>query len=224
MSRPAIVRIQVRAPEVPDSFMLHLAGAQYDLVNLLQELNEDEHEAGIQEKGFEGSAKLQARAEGSKPVVDAFFARLEEEPTRSALLPSNSFTKAAAYALERRKGLEVFLADSDVPLDTNNLERALRAIPMGRKNWLFCWTEVGAQHVGQIQALRLSGRTALRPTLLGQFALVFPLNPAEKPRDRGEPAGMPSGRDEGRIGPRGRHRCRSVPLYAAPCRVASVTT
>ena len=24
---------------------------------------------------------------------------------------------------------------------------------MGRKNWLFCWTEVGAQHVGIIQSL-----------------------------------------------------------------------
>jgi len=40
-----------------------------------------------------------------------------------------------------------------VPLDTNHLERALRPIPLGRKNWLFCWTEVGAERVGQIQSL-----------------------------------------------------------------------
>ena len=24
---------------------------------------------------------------------------------------------------------------------------------MGRKNWLFCWTELGAKHVGMIQSL-----------------------------------------------------------------------
>ena len=24
---------------------------------------------------------------------------------------------------------------------------------MGRKNWLFCWTEVGAEYVGMIQSL-----------------------------------------------------------------------
>jgi hypothetical protein len=24
---------------------------------------------------------------------------------------------------------------------------------MGRKNWLFCWTEIGAEKVGQIQSL-----------------------------------------------------------------------
>ena len=40
-----------------------------------------------------------------------------------------------------------------MPIDTNHLERALRVIPMGRKNWLFCWSEVGAKHVGIIQSL-----------------------------------------------------------------------
>jgi hypothetical protein len=35
-----------------------------------------------------------------------------------------------------------------VLLDTNHLERALRAILMGRKSWNFCWTELGAKHVG----------------------------------------------------------------------------
>ena len=111
------------------------------------------NEEAIQNKSLEGVAKLEARAQHSKPVVDAFFAWLEQELVKSALLPTNPFTKAALYALERKKGLEVFLADPDVPLDTNHLERALRVIPMGRKNWLFCWTEVGAHHVGQIQSL-----------------------------------------------------------------------
>ena len=46
---------------------------------------------------------------------------------------------------ERRAGLEVYLDDPAVSIDTNHLERALRVIPMGRKNWLFCWTELGAR-------------------------------------------------------------------------------
>jgi transposase len=111
------------------------------------------NEETIQERGLDGVAKLEARAQHSKPVVDAFFVWLERELVQSALLPSNPFTKAALYALDRKKGLEVFLADPDVPLDTNHLERALRVIPMGRKAWLFCWTEIGAHHVGQIQSL-----------------------------------------------------------------------
>jgi hypothetical protein len=47
----------------------------------------------------------------------------------------------------------VFLEYPNVPVDTNHLERALRPIPMGRKNWLFCWTEIGAQYVGILQSL-----------------------------------------------------------------------
>ena len=38
-------------------------------------------------------------------------------------------------------------------IDTNRLERGLRPIPMGRRNWLFAWTEPGARRVGAIQSL-----------------------------------------------------------------------
>ena len=38
-------------------------------------------------------------------------------------------------------------------IDTNHLERGLRPIPMGRRNWLFAWTELGARRVGAIQSL-----------------------------------------------------------------------
>jgi len=90
--------------------------------------------------------------------VDKFFAWVAEQFERQGLLPSNPLTKALAYVRERRAGLEVFLADADVPMDTNHIERALRAIPMGRKNWLFCWTEVGARHAGIVQSLIVTCR------------------------------------------------------------------
>ena len=40
-----------------------------------------------------------------------------------------------------------------MPIDTNHLERALRVVPMGRKNWMFCWTELGARHIAMMQSL-----------------------------------------------------------------------
>ncbi len=110
-------------------------------------------ESEILERSLEGESKLAVRAERSRPLVAALFEWLEAEMGEAALLPTSPFTKAALYALERRQGLEAFLANPDVPLDTNHLERALRPIPMGRKSWLFCWTEVGAETVGQIQSL-----------------------------------------------------------------------
>ena len=33
------------------------------------------------------------------------------------------------------------------------MERALRAIPMGKKNWMFCWTELGARQYTSVRGL-----------------------------------------------------------------------
>ena len=98
--------------------------------------------------------KLQARrALHSKPIVETFFEWLREVQAEQALLPSSPFTKALAYALEREKALKVFLENPAVPLDTNHLERQIRPIAVGRKNWMFCWTEVGARYAGIAQSL-----------------------------------------------------------------------
>lgn len=115
-------------------------------------------ETQIRKRKLMGEAKHLYRLTHSKPTADVFFEWIDEQFQRQGLLPSNPFTRALAYARERRMGLEVFLADPDVPIDTNHLERALRAIPMGRKNWLFCWTELGAKHVGIIQSLLVTCR------------------------------------------------------------------
>jgi hypothetical protein len=61
--------------------------------------------------------------------------------------------KALNYVIKRKAGLNVYLGNAAVQIDTNHLERALRVIPMGRKNGLFCWTELGAEHVAIIQSL-----------------------------------------------------------------------
>jgi transposase len=117
-----------------------------------------EHEAHIRQHGLEAEATLAYRGEYSKPLVEAFFAWLTQTLCTQPLLPSNPFAQAARYALEREAALKVFLEYPNVPLDTNQLEREIRAIALGRKNWLFCWTEVGAQYVGIVQSLIASCR------------------------------------------------------------------
>jgi hypothetical protein len=52
----------------------------------------------------------------------------------------------------------MYPSDPDEPIDPNNLERALRPIPMGRENWPFCWTEVGTEYVGKSQSLLVMRR------------------------------------------------------------------
>lgn len=110
-------------------------------------------EAKLREARLKGDARREYRLDHARPIVEAFFGWVKEHLAAQGLLPSSPLTKALAYAHKRRAALEVFLADPDVPIDTNHLERALRPIPMGRKNWMFSWTELGAQHVGIVQSL-----------------------------------------------------------------------
>ncbi len=102
-------------------------------------------EQEIRERKLTGEAKRQHRLTHSKPLVDQFFKWVDAQFEKLGLLPSNPLTKALAYIRTRRTGLSVFLEDPEVAIDTNHIERALRPIPTGRKNWLFCWTEVGCQ-------------------------------------------------------------------------------
>lgn len=90
-------------------------------------------EKTIRDQKLKGEAKRLHRLDHSKPLVEAFFAWIDRQFEQQGLLPSNPMTQALAYARERRAGLEVFLTDADVPIDTNHLERALRVVPMGRK-------------------------------------------------------------------------------------------
>jgi len=112
-----------------------------------------EHEAYLRDKAIDGLGKLEYRINNILPVVEGFFSWCYEQRQRIDLVNSNPLSKALAYAMKREQALKVFLSDPDVPPDTNHLERALRVIPMGRRNWLFSWTEVGAEQVGIIQSL-----------------------------------------------------------------------
>jgi len=112
-----------------------------------------EQENRLKKKFYEGVKQLEQRAEHCKPIVDGFFEWLGRSLESRVLLPTNPFTEAANYALERETSLRVFLEYPNVPIDTNHLEREIRPIALGRKNWMFCWTEVGAEYVGIFQSL-----------------------------------------------------------------------
>lgn len=110
-------------------------------------------EEQIRESQLTGEGKRAYRLEHAQPLVSSLFEWIRAQFDAHELLPSSPLTKALAYAREREAGLKVYLEDPGVAIDTNHLERALRPIPMGRRNWLFCWTEIGAKYVGIVQSL-----------------------------------------------------------------------
>ncbi|MCW7552732.1 IS66 family transposase [Endozoicomonas gorgoniicola] len=115
-------------------------------------------EKRIRDTDTAGDEKQCIRQEESLPLVDEFFDWCRKERQRPELTKTNPLSKALAYAENHQASLRVFLDDPDVQMDTNHLERLLRCIPMGRKNYLFSWTETGAEHIAIIQSLLVSCR------------------------------------------------------------------
>lgn len=115
-------------------------------------------EERIRERGLLGDPKPEQRVLEAKPRVEAFFTFIDQQFTELGLKPATPFTKALGYVRDRKQELSVFLTDPDVALDTNHLERALRVVPMGRKAWMFCWTELGARDVGIVHSLIVTCR------------------------------------------------------------------
>ena len=116
------------------------------------------HEQIIRKQALSGEKKLAYRSAHSEPAVNAFWRWCDRQCHRPELLPSNPLSKALKYARARQASLQVFLSDPEVAIDTNPLERGLRPIPMGRRNWLFAWTEMGAERIGVIQSLLVTCR------------------------------------------------------------------
>ncbi|MDD2942723.1 MAG: IS66 family transposase [bacterium] len=90
--------------------------------------------------------RLARRREESLVLVNEFFESLEELWFQKQIERGSPLGTAVQYAREREQGLRHFLSYPDIPLSNNHVERAIRPVAVGRKNWLFFWTEVGAKY------------------------------------------------------------------------------
>ena len=105
------------------------------------------------------AARLAVRAEQSAPV----FADLKGwmEQTLRRVSGKSDLAGAIRYALSRWDALTLVLRDGRACLDNNAAERAMRPIPLGRKNWLFAGSDAGGERAAAIYSLtetaKLSG-------------------------------------------------------------------
>jgi len=112
----------------------------------------------IKELQLSSMKKLQYRLEHSKPVVDELFGWCDQQLLNQKLPPKSKLRAAIQYGSKRENAFRVFLGDPDLPLDTNDIERQIRTVAVGKKNWMFAWTEAGAEQLGIIYSLIASCR------------------------------------------------------------------
>ena len=87
--------------------------------------------------------RLQLRQERTKTKLVAFAAWMEDQTPR--VLPKSPIGHAFAYARRQWAALMRFAEHGFLNIDNNASERALRAVAVGRKNWLFAGSDSGGR-------------------------------------------------------------------------------
>jgi transposase len=87
----------------------------------------------------------------SRPLLDALKQWLEE--TLGKLSRKSDTAVAVRYALGQWKVLELYCDDGRLEIDNNAAERALRAVVLGRKNYLFAGSDAGGERAAAVYSL-----------------------------------------------------------------------
>jgi transposase len=103
----------------------------------------------IAERKLDGAAadavrlRLRLRQEQTLPKLHAFAEWIEAE--RANVLPKSPMGHAIAYVQNHWAALLRFTEHGFLNIDNNASERALRAVAVGRKNWLFAGSDAGGR-------------------------------------------------------------------------------
>jgi transposase len=127
------------------------------ILSLIQELFRIEKDITLKEP----EEVLALRRYYSSPIVSNLFRYCEDLWHTKMVLKESLLGEAINYTLKRKKELSVFLEHADIPLSNNHVERSIRPVAVGRKNWMFCWSEVGARYAAiaysLVESCKLSG-------------------------------------------------------------------
>jgi len=102
------------------------------------------------------------RQEKSRPLLDKFHEWLCEQ--KDTVLPKSPMGEAIDYALGQWAALTRYLEDGRLDIDNNAVERELRPIAVGRKNYLFLGSDQGGRSAAIIYSLiRTCKRHGIEP-------------------------------------------------------------
>jgi transposase len=102
-------------------------------------------------RGRPPNERKQIRLEHAKPLLDSLKTWFEVSLTK--LSRKSELTQAIHYALGRWTQLTRYCNDGQLEVDNNAAERALRAVALGRKNYLFAGSDSGGHRAAAMYSL-----------------------------------------------------------------------
>lgn len=116
--------------------------ASYALT-LIQELYDLERTA--QQANYDYQQRYELRQQKAVPILSTLGTWMKEQ--YGAVLPKSPIGKALGYSLKRWERLSLYTNDGKLLIDNNLVENTIRPLALGRKNFLFAGSHVGAQRI-----------------------------------------------------------------------------
>jgi len=102
-------------------------------------------------RGRPPEERLQARTTRARPLLDSLHQWLQA--TLAMVSKKSEIAAAIRYALGRWRALLRYSEDGHIEIDNNAAERALRAVALGRKNYLFAGSDSGGERAAAAYSL-----------------------------------------------------------------------
>ena len=91
------------------------------------------------------------RQEKARPIINEWYAWLSA--TLLTVSTKSELAQAIGYALTRWTALTRYADNGAIEIDNHAAERSLRAVAMGRKNWMFAGSDAGGERAAAIYSL-----------------------------------------------------------------------
>lgn len=121
-----------------------------EALELIRQIYLVEHDA--RERGFSQTLQhAEMREKQTLPLMDKLYIWLTDR--KNLHPPKSKMGKAVSYALANWQALTRFVKDVRLPPDNNRSEAALRAVALGRKNYLFVGNEDAGNNIAGLYSL-----------------------------------------------------------------------
>ena len=129
-------------------YEITLANPNANIANQVLEIIGKLYKIEEEIRGLSPEKRKERRQVDSKELVEELFICFKK--VLSKLAQKSSTALAIKYGMNNEVALKRFLTDGKIEIDNNAAERALRAIAIGRKNWLFAGSDNGGEAAANI--------------------------------------------------------------------------
>jgi transposase len=112
-----------------------------DQIGLLYDIEREAKEGPVEQR-------LEIRQRQAVPILESLGKWMKDQYQQVS--PKSAIAQALAYSIKRWDKLSLYATDGILAIDNNAVERSIRSLAVGRKNYMFCGSHEAAKRAGML--------------------------------------------------------------------------